>query len=81
MDDKALEKNLLDCGCGKKTVEAFLDCATGGDTERQLAILSRQRRALLSKVHAEEEKINVLDYLVYKLEKEKAMPAGTGKKR
>lgn len=39
-------------------------------------ILTRHRRTLLDTVHAEEKKIDCLDYLFYKMEKDAADKTG-----
>ncbi len=66
---QAVIQNLWDAGCDRKTVEQFLFLEEAGELEKQLALLSDQRKKLLEKVHREERKITCLDYLVYQLEK------------
>lgn len=66
---QAVIQNLRDAGCDRKTVEQFLFLEEAGELEKQLELLSHQRKKLLEKVHREERKITCLDYLVYQLEK------------
>lgn len=62
-----IRRNLEDAGCDSETISSF--CSSNHPDE-QLALLSRQRRTLLSKVHEEEHRISCLDYLVHQIEKE-----------
>ena len=66
---QAVIQNLRDAGCDRKTVEQFLCLEEAGELQKQLELLSNQRKKLLEKVHREERKITCLDYLVYQLEK------------
>ena len=42
-----------------------------GETVKAQRLLSRHRKVLLDGIHAEERKISCLDYLEYKLRKDK----------
>lgn len=64
-------QNLKDAGCDSEMMERFLALDQTGQTQEQLKLLSMHRRRLLDKVHAEERRIDCLDYLVYQMKKEK----------
>lgn len=63
-------RNLKDAGCSRRDIEQFLALDQAGRTQEQLALLALHRQKLLDKVHAEEKRINCLDYLVYQLRKQ-----------
>ena len=65
----AVIENLKDAGFGERAISEFLDCVEAGDTNRQLKLLSCHRAKLLKHIHADEERINCLDYLVYQIKK------------
>lgn len=66
-----LRQNLIDAGCDTEIVQLCMELAQGERTEEMKRILTHHRRALLHSVHAEQEKIDCLDYLFYKIEKGK----------
>ena len=65
-----LRQNLIDAGCDPKIVQQCMELARGQRTKEMKQILTRYRRTLLDTVHAEQKKINCLDYLFYKMEKD-----------
>lgn len=62
-------QNLKDAGCGIETIQDFLLYLDENQKEKQLELLEKHRRLLLSNVHREEKKIYCLDYLVYQIKK------------
>ena len=62
MDDKT-RQNLLDAGCD----EAFIAEFDGLCGCAQLCRLKARRRELLDSIHAEQKKLDCLDYLIYQL--------------
>lgn len=64
-----LRQNLIDAGCGMEIVQQCMELAQGERTGEMKRILTHHRKALLDSVHAEQEKIDCLDYLFYKMEK------------
>ena len=62
-------RNLQDAGCREELIRRFMDCYRDGQIKDGLQLLRQHRSALLDDIHAEERKINCLDYLVYHLEK------------
>lgn len=59
---------LMDAGCAAETLDKYLALEGRGDHAGQLRLLAEQRRALLERVHADEKRIEYLDYLTYRLE-------------
>ncbi len=74
-DVNAVEQNLRDAGCSDEVIAAFLHAWTAGAAKEQLRLLSGQRRRLLDSVHAEQKKLDCLDYLRYQLEKAQRLHA------
>lgn len=67
-----LRQNLIDAGCDMEIVQQCMELAQGERTEEMKRILTHHRKALLDSVHAEQAKIDCLDYLFYKMEKGKS---------
>ena len=65
-----LRQNLIDAGCDQEVVQRCMDLAQGKRDAELKRILARHRRTLLDAVHAEQKKIDCLDYLVYKMDKD-----------
>lgn len=65
-----LRQNLIDAGCDSEIVQQCMELARGQRNEEMKRILARHRRTLLETVHAEQKKIDCLDYLFYKMEKD-----------
>ena len=65
-----LRQNLIDAGCNSEIVQQCMELARGQRTKEMKQILTRYRRTLLDTVHAEKKKIDCLDYLFYKMEKD-----------
>lgn len=69
--ESILRQNLIDAGCDLETVQQCMELSHGKKTAEMKRILTRHRKALLDTVHAEQKKIDCLDYLFYKMEKDK----------
>ena len=65
-----LRQNLIGAGCAPEIVQQCMELARGQRTAEMKRVLTRHRRTLLDTVHAEEKKIDCLDYLFYKMEKD-----------
>ncbi len=65
-----LRENLADAGCGEELTRRFMALAEQGKTSEALALLAGHRKVLLDCCHAEQKKIDCLDYLVCRMEKE-----------
>lgn len=68
-----LIQNLRDADCSEEVIQVFLKGLDEGKLPESLRMLAKHRGALLDVVHAEEKKIDCLDYLVYMLKKENAV--------
>lgn len=67
---EAIIQNLKDAGCDGDTIEAFVNDIKGEKLSEGLKLLAVHRRHLLDCLHKEQKRIDCLDYLVYKLEKQ-----------
>ena len=65
--DERTRRNLFDAGCSEEFVSAFGEL---GSASARLAQLRSYRRYLLSSVHAEQKKLECLDYLMCKMRSE-----------
>lgn len=65
--DARVRQNLVDAGCSDDFVCGF-ECATS-DAER-LRQLKGYRSDLLGSIHAEQHKLDCLDYLIYRMKEE-----------
>lgn len=65
---EAISKNLEDAGCGSAQIDEFWRLFRAGRERELRALLAKHRRHLLDSCHAEQKKIDCLDYLVYQLE-------------
>ncbi len=66
----AFMENLIDAGCTPEIVQQCMTLAQQQENDALLRILSRHRKSLLDTVHQNEKRIDCLDYLIYKLEKQ-----------
>ena len=62
--------NLKDAGCAPQLIAKILALREAGNTHDQLRLLTRQRAALLEKIHAAQKKVDCLDYLVFNMKQE-----------
>lgn len=63
-------QNLEDAGCDKQTKETCMALFQSGNLRGILPLLSNYRKGLLSTVCSGQKKIDCLDYLIYKIQKE-----------
>ena len=63
MDDRTLA-NLQDAGCNEAFVAEFDKAASGC---ARICLLKRYRRELLNGIHAEQKKLECLDFLIHQL--------------
>ncbi len=59
--------NLIDAGCNGEQVEQFMKLLADGKKESGLSLLEKHRRYLLDCYHADQKRIDCLDYLIYQL--------------
>ena len=63
-------QNLKDAGCDAQTTEGCMSFVKSGNAKGMLPLLQRYRKALLGTVRSGQRKIDCLDYLMYKIQKE-----------
>ena len=64
-------QNLIDAGCNKQLTEKCMSFVKNGKAHGILPILTEYRGNLLGQVRLEQKQIDCLDYLIYKLQKDK----------
>ena len=64
---ESVTRNLMDAGCGEEVIRQFWALDAAGKKRESLALLARHRQRLLDCCHAEQRKIDCLDYLIYQL--------------
>ena len=77
--DEDVVQLLSEADCPDEFTEQFLTTLETEDVNKQLRLLRTQRCRQLEQVHKEEKKLDLLDFLLYKLEKQ-LPPPPTGKK-
>lgn len=70
-DEKAVRQNLVDAGCSEKDIDELMEKLKKGDVMCCMKKLANHRVDLLDDLHRHQKCIDCLDYLVYKIEKEK----------
>ena len=63
----AVVKNLEDAGCSPDVISKFLTCRDTGRTRDSLRVLALHRASLLDELHASQDRLNCLDYLIYQI--------------
>lgn len=63
-----VSRNLRDAGCEDRFIRRFIQLLESGHRREAQILLEKHRRILLDRCHAEEQKINCLDYLSYQVE-------------
>ena len=67
MSEEQIHECLADAGCGKELIKQIEACQSSGRQKDQLRLLGDYRRLLLEKIHAEQKKLDLLDYLVWNI--------------
>ena len=65
MSEEQIHECLADAGCDKELIKEFETCQRSGRQKEQLRLLGDYRRLLLERIHAEQKKLDRLDYLVW----------------
>ena len=65
--EQAVVTNLVDAGCDNEQIEQFMGLLTTGSKKAGLSLLAKHRRYLLDCYHADQKRIDCLDYLIYKM--------------
>ena len=61
-------RTLQDAGCDEEQIRRFLQFLANDRRRDAQRLLRKHRQALLDRCHAEEHKIDCLDYLTYQME-------------
>ena len=69
-EEQEVIETLKDAGMSSTEIEDFLKIYNTDNVNKKCEYLFEKRKQTLNKVHKEEEKINCLDYLIYKIKKE-----------
>ncbi len=72
-NENAIVQNLIDAGCGKEFIAEFMNDFRAENVSKSLKLLETHRRLLLDNLHKEQERIDCLDYLVYRMTKENSI--------
>ena len=72
--DEDIAQLLQEADCPNEFIQEFLAVMDTENVKNQLSLLRTQRSRQLDRLHEEEKKLDRLDYLRYKLEKQ--LPAG-----
>ncbi|MDE7156702.1 MAG: hypothetical protein K2O02_01870 [Lachnospiraceae bacterium] len=70
-NEDAIIQNLKDAGCSREIISSFMEDIRDDRTEEGMKLLTVHRRRLLDELHKEQKKIDCLDYLIYKMKKQK----------
>lgn len=68
---KDLLQRLLDLDCDKKQAEQIAALVLEGNIETAYLLLRRHRKQLMDDLHKSEKRVDDLDFLVYKIDKNK----------
>lgn len=60
-------QTLLDAGCEEADIAELLDKLEAGDQEGCVCDLKKHRSGLLDDIHKEQQKLDCLDYFLYRL--------------
>lgn len=62
---QALSDNLSYCGFTASAIARYLELWEAGKSDAALQLLSSERAKLLDTIHAEQKKLDALDYLIF----------------
>lgn len=62
-------RNLHVLGCSEETTMRIVSLVQANDMERATELLRRHKSALLDELHDSENKVDILDFLLYQLKK------------
>ena len=68
--DEDITQLLQEADCSDEFIQEFLAAMEAESVKNQLSLLRTQRGRQLNRLHEEEKKLDRLDYLRYKLEKQ-----------
>ncbi len=65
-----LQENLVDAGCDDETIDKCMTLAKNNQWTECIPILTAYRKRLLNTIHAEQDKLDCLDFLKHRIQKE-----------
>lgn len=66
-EETLLRRNLKDSGYDEKQINTYLAISKTENTDNLKKLLFEQRKALLDKIHENQEQIDCLDFLIYSI--------------
>lgn len=69
--ERSIVENLRDAGGDEDFIQCFMELSKNEELEAQLKLLGKHRTGLLDSLHTEQKRIDRLDFLIYKLKREK----------
>jgi len=70
MTTKDLKCHLRDAGCSPEQIEAALSLYSEGRTDEEIRLLRSHRSQLLEELHFSQRRLDCLDLLIHKIEKQ-----------
>ena len=71
MNEAQVLQCLTDAGCDDSLIERFEAMRRAASRGGQLALLNDHRRLLLDRIHAEQKKLDCLDYLLWSIKEDR----------
>ncbi len=69
MNDQEINQYLKDAGCEERQRKQFLSIYHTSSIQDQVTLLRQWRKPLMDKLHESQEKVDCMDFLLYKLRK------------
>ena len=70
MDLEQLKQNLSDAGCSREAAKDIMEMCEAGNIEGALRTMKKDRCRLMDELHESGRKVDCLDFLIRKTEKE-----------
>lgn len=61
------QNSLRELGCSAELTDTVMQLLRSGDTQNAALLLRRHKHLLLAKLHRTEQKVDLLDFLLYQL--------------
>lgn len=70
IEKERILRNLKDAGCSDGMIQKYLQMQMDGRRKEQYRLLAMHRATLLDRIHADQQMIDCLDYLIYTIKKD-----------
>lgn len=70
--NKAIIENMRDAGCSEESIKEFLKQRASNNAVGQKRLLATERKKLLDDIHTFHKRLECLDYLIHKVDKQGA---------